>query len=46
MARLGRSEDAEQATETLLGLYPGLTPVMLDYVVDMIHAFCGGTAYG
>jgi CDP-6-deoxy-D-xylo-4-hexulose-3-dehydrase len=29
-----------------IGLYPGLTPVMLDYVVDVIHAFCGGTAHG
>jgi CDP-6-deoxy-D-xylo-4-hexulose-3-dehydrase len=29
-----------------IGVYPGLTAAMLDYVVDMIHAFCGGLAHG
>jgi CDP-4-dehydro-6-deoxyglucose reductase, E1 len=29
-----------------IGVYPGLTPAMLDYVADTIHVFCGGTAHG
>ncbi len=29
-----------------IGVYPGLTPGMLDYVAATIHAFCGGTAHG
>lgn len=29
-----------------IGVYPGLTAPMLDFVVDTIHAFCGGHARG
>jgi CDP-4-dehydro-6-deoxyglucose reductase, E1 len=29
-----------------IGLYPGLTPAMLDFVLDSVHEFCGGQRHG
>jgi CDP-6-deoxy-D-xylo-4-hexulose-3-dehydrase len=29
-----------------MGLYPGLTPAMLDFVLDTVRGFCGGQGHG
>jgi len=29
-----------------IGLYPGLTPAMLDFVLETMHAFCRGASHG
>jgi CDP-6-deoxy-D-xylo-4-hexulose-3-dehydrase len=36
-----KNSDFVMTSVVWIGLYPGLTPAMLDFVVETVHAFCG-----